>query len=234
MQNSLRSDLGGRERRGAIGIADDLHEAFAVAQVDEDDAAVVAAAMDPAHQRDGLAEVAAVDAAAVVSAFHASLRRVVAGSGVGGSGRGGQRARAARRTARGAARPARSISGVGDARRGGGGRRRLRQRRRTGARRGATTPIEMMYLSASSTDMSSSRTRALRHHHEVAAGRVGRRRHVDADVLARKVVATASAGVPVRNAIVQQPGRGNSTSSALRNALPWSESTVSLTCFTDE
>ena len=42
--------LGGGEGGGAIGIADDLHEAFAVAQVDEDDAAVVAAAMDPARQ----------------------------------------------------------------------------------------------------------------------------------------------------------------------------------------
>ena len=34
--------------------------------------------------------------------------------------------------------------------------------------------------------------------------------------------------------MVQQPGRGHSTSSALRNALPVSESSVSLTCFTLE
>jgi hypothetical protein len=33
-----------------------LHQAFAVAQVDEDDAAMVATTMDPAAQADGLAE----------------------------------------------------------------------------------------------------------------------------------------------------------------------------------
>ena len=56
MQNSLRSVFGDGEGGGAVGIAHHLHQALAVAQVDEDDAAVVAAAMDPAHQRDGLAE----------------------------------------------------------------------------------------------------------------------------------------------------------------------------------
>ena len=67
--------FGGGESRGAIGIADDLHQSFAVAQVDEDHAAVVAAAMDPAADGDGLAEAGAVDAAAVVGAFHVLLRR---------------------------------------------------------------------------------------------------------------------------------------------------------------
>ncbi len=67
--------LGGGERRRAVGVADDLHEALAVAQVDEDDAAVVAAAVDPAHQRDGLVQMAAVDAAAVVGAFQEVLRQ---------------------------------------------------------------------------------------------------------------------------------------------------------------
>ncbi len=66
--------LGDGERRRAVGVADDLHQAFAVAQIDEDHAAMVAAAMRPAHQRDGLAEVAAVDAAAVVGAFQGSLQ----------------------------------------------------------------------------------------------------------------------------------------------------------------
>ena len=69
MHELVAQRLGGREGVGAVGVADDLHQAFAVAQVDEDDAAVVAAAMHPAHQRDGLAEVAAVDAAAIVGAF---------------------------------------------------------------------------------------------------------------------------------------------------------------------
>ncbi len=62
--------FGHGEGRGAVGIADDLHQAFAVAQVDEDDAAVIAAAMDPAAHLDGLAQSLAVDAAAVVGAFH--------------------------------------------------------------------------------------------------------------------------------------------------------------------
>ena len=48
--------LGGLEDLGAVRVADDLHQAFAVAQVDEDHAAVVAPAMHPAAQADGLAE----------------------------------------------------------------------------------------------------------------------------------------------------------------------------------
>ena len=48
--------FGDLEHLGAIRIADDLDEAFAVAQVDEDNAAVVAAAVYPAAQRDGLAQ----------------------------------------------------------------------------------------------------------------------------------------------------------------------------------
>src|SRR5207245_2911179 len=49
-----------------LGIADDLHQAFAVAQVDEDDAAVVAATVHPAAQADGLAEQCLIGEAAVV------------------------------------------------------------------------------------------------------------------------------------------------------------------------
>ena len=62
--------------------------------------------------------------------------------------------------------------------------------------RGATTPIEMMYLSASSTVMSSSRTLRARQHHEIAAGRIGRRRHVDAHVLARQMWCHRRGGRP--------------------------------------
>jgi hypothetical protein len=61
--------LGGGERRGAVGIEHDLHDPFAVAQVDEDDAAVIAAPMHPAGDGDRLPEVAAVDATAIISAF---------------------------------------------------------------------------------------------------------------------------------------------------------------------
>ncbi len=48
--------FGHGEHVGAIGVADHLHVAFAVAQVDEDHAAVVAAAIDPAAEGDGLAQ----------------------------------------------------------------------------------------------------------------------------------------------------------------------------------
>ena len=64
-----------RERRGAIRVADDLHQSLAVAQVDEDDAAVIAAAMNPARKRHGLVEEAAVDATAIVGAFHGNSPR---------------------------------------------------------------------------------------------------------------------------------------------------------------
>ncbi len=41
---------------GAVRIAHHLHQAFAVAQVDENDAAMIATTMHPAAQADGLAE----------------------------------------------------------------------------------------------------------------------------------------------------------------------------------
>jgi hypothetical protein len=40
--------FGDLEHLGAVGVAHHLHQAFAVAQVDEDDAAVVAATVHPA------------------------------------------------------------------------------------------------------------------------------------------------------------------------------------------
>ncbi|CAM2152284.1 conserved hypothetical protein [Paraburkholderia tropica] len=48
--------FGDLEHLGAIRVADDLNEAFAVAQVDEDNAAVVAAALHPSAQRNSLAQ----------------------------------------------------------------------------------------------------------------------------------------------------------------------------------
>ena len=85
--------FGGGERRGAVGIEDDLHEAFAVAQVDEDDAAVVAAAMDPAHQRDRLAEVAG--GRCVRSSQCASMHSPASVAVQFGDGSGGRRGSAA-------------------------------------------------------------------------------------------------------------------------------------------
>jgi hypothetical protein len=49
--------VGGLERVGALGVGDDLHEPGAVAQVQESDATVVAAGVDPAGDGDGLADV---------------------------------------------------------------------------------------------------------------------------------------------------------------------------------
>ena len=66
--NSLRTRVGGGEGLLAIGIADHLHQALAVAQVDEDHAAMVAAAVGPAVEGHGLAEETGVGAAAVFGA----------------------------------------------------------------------------------------------------------------------------------------------------------------------
>ena len=54
--------------REALAAKDELRGAFAIAQVNEDDAAQVAAAMDPAHQQDALAHVFEADGAAIVRA----------------------------------------------------------------------------------------------------------------------------------------------------------------------
>jgi len=63
----------GLEGRGTIGIAHDLHQAFAIAHVDEDDAAMVAAAMRPPEQGDALAEETGIGKAAVFGS-HFSCR----------------------------------------------------------------------------------------------------------------------------------------------------------------
>ena len=55
----------GRRRGRVLGVDDELHDAAAVAEVDEDEAAVVAAAIDPAGERDGTADVAGRELAAV-------------------------------------------------------------------------------------------------------------------------------------------------------------------------
>ncbi len=54
----------------ALGVELDLGDPLAVAQVDEDDAAVVADGVDPAGERDGRAEVGLGQLGTVVGAFH--------------------------------------------------------------------------------------------------------------------------------------------------------------------
>ena len=54
------------ERVGPVGIAHDLHQPLAVAQIDEDHAAVVPPSMHPAEQVDRLAQVFAVHKTAVL------------------------------------------------------------------------------------------------------------------------------------------------------------------------
>ncbi len=46
--------LGHGEHRGLVGVEDDLQQALAIAQVDENDAAVIAAAVRPAGDGDDL------------------------------------------------------------------------------------------------------------------------------------------------------------------------------------
>jgi hypothetical protein len=55
--------------RGGLGVEDDLGDAEAVAEVEEDEAAVVAAAVDPAHEGDGFAGVGRAELAAGVRAL---------------------------------------------------------------------------------------------------------------------------------------------------------------------
>ena len=65
--------LGELEHLGPVGIADDLGDAFAVAQVDEDHAAMVAAAMVPAAEGDDLVDMAGIELAAVMGTHGGSV-----------------------------------------------------------------------------------------------------------------------------------------------------------------
>ena len=72
----------GRKNVAPIGIADDLDQAFAIAQVDEDHAAVVAPAVHPAKQGDRLADIGCVQEAAVLGShgFSGAAKRGAADS----------------------------------------------------------------------------------------------------------------------------------------------------------
>ena len=65
--------FGDGEHLGAIRVADDLHIAFAVAQVDKNHTAMIAAAIDPAAQAHGLAQQAFGHQTAVVGAHGSDL-----------------------------------------------------------------------------------------------------------------------------------------------------------------
>ena len=65
--------LGLLEHLGAIGIEDDLQQALAIAQVDEDDATVIAAPVYPPGNRDCPADLGTVDVAAVMTAHRWSF-----------------------------------------------------------------------------------------------------------------------------------------------------------------
>ncbi len=106
---------------------------------------------------------------------------------------------------------------------------------------GATTPMDTMYFSASSTLMSSSIDSS-----RAASGKSptwgsawsARRPDTHVDVASARCAASPRslgrrrAGHGTRSS--RLPARGYCTSSALRNALPCGESSVSLTCFTLE
>src|SRR5690606_16807059 len=69
-----------------VGIADDLRQPLAVAQVDEDHAAVIATAMHPAVQRDGPVQVLGRDLAGVAGPHQVLRFSVAASAGATGSG----------------------------------------------------------------------------------------------------------------------------------------------------
>jgi hypothetical protein len=55
---------------GALGIEDDLDQTVAVTEVDEEEAAVVATAVEPALEHDSLADVGGAQLSASVGASH--------------------------------------------------------------------------------------------------------------------------------------------------------------------
>src|SRR5690606_8892711 len=65
--------LGLGKHLGLVGIEDDLQQSLAVAQIDEDDAAVIAAAMNPAGDSYRLADERTIDVAAVMTAHRRIL-----------------------------------------------------------------------------------------------------------------------------------------------------------------
>jgi hypothetical protein len=65
--------LGRRKYLGSIGIAHDLHQAFAISQVNENDAAMVAPSMYPAEQSNRLADEFGVDQARVFGSHKCSV-----------------------------------------------------------------------------------------------------------------------------------------------------------------
>ena len=71
---------------GRVRIEDDLEQPRAIAQVDEDHAAVVAATMHPAGRLDGAAREGLVDFSAVVCAHGQGARCYVPGGGRGNRG----------------------------------------------------------------------------------------------------------------------------------------------------
>ena len=67
-----RATVSGRRRRARVavsGVEDDLRDAFAIAKIDEDAAAVVAPGRDPAEEHHFLAHVAGAERAAAVGPF---------------------------------------------------------------------------------------------------------------------------------------------------------------------
>jgi hypothetical protein len=74
--------------RGLGGVEDDLNQAGAVAEVDEDEATMVAAAVDPTVEDDGLAKLGLVDLAAAKGSLHETDGQIHLGPPWGPEGRG--------------------------------------------------------------------------------------------------------------------------------------------------
>ena len=64
----IAQTVGDPECFRTVGVADDLHQTFTVAQVDKNNAAVITPPMHPAEQGHGLAKISAVDQPAVIAA----------------------------------------------------------------------------------------------------------------------------------------------------------------------
>ena len=73
--------FGGGECGGVVRVEDDLRKTIPVAQIDKDNPAVVAAAIHPATQRDGLCKLVEVELPAIMAAHERNSCFVLIGAG---------------------------------------------------------------------------------------------------------------------------------------------------------
>src|SRR5436309_6137048 len=72
----VAQDLCSGKGQSTVRVTDDLYQTFAVPQVDENDAAMIASSVNPATDADHPGQERAADATAVVGALQVALRQI--------------------------------------------------------------------------------------------------------------------------------------------------------------